>query len=215
MPEAEGPWSLSWPGSSDGTAGLARQRDVATAREATGPHWGQEGVGEGGSGKAQSLCPGQPQSGLPHQGCGPDCGQTGPAAQQLHVSSAGAQPLPRPLSLPTAAASPKKAGSKGPWRACGVPGRRPSQKGDTSNWASCEQVDPGMGPDTCPTRRPRVPGRDALPRSSQASGVSGPRLPQPLGAAKPRPHLGTAGGGAGGEPMGRGGAWHGECGQWA
>lgn len=48
--------------------------------------------------------------------------------------------------------------------------------------------------------------RLALPRSSRASGVSGPELHRPLHAAKPRPHLDAEGGGAGGEPMERGGA---------
>lgn len=39
---------------------------------------------------------------------------------------------------------------------------------------------------------------------TRSPGRSGPRLHPPLVAAKPRPHLGASGGGAGEKPMGRG-----------
>lgn len=60
----------------------------------------------------------------------------------------------------------------------------------------------GAGLDTCPVSRLRWRA-ETLFRAVRGLGVFVPWLCPPLGATEPRPHLGAAGGGAGGEPMGR------------
>lgn len=176
---------------------------------APGPTGGREGCGQRAQGLCLALSPAASEQPSP---------PSGPPGWRQPERARARHPLPQRPRPPDGAGS---GGEGGPWP-CGprpplcvqrprgprpVP---PPSAGDAWDWEASEEAGPEAEPDTCAARRQPAPSPSAsLAVIRRAWTRPGP----PLRAAELRPHLGAAGGGAGGEPMGGAGRRRG--GQWA